>query len=1148
MLHVSPCRLLGLALVLLAGRGSDALAGNRFAHHYRFERIGLEHGLSQSTIKDILQDQAGFLWIATDDGLNRYDGYSFKVYRNRPFDPSSLASSQIDGLFQQRNGTLWIMTRAGLCRFQPETDTFTRFPRNQQDPAALGIPGIRAFEDSLGQLWFYSALAGNLTRLDSKGRITSFYSNAQKNALSITGVCEDQQQQIWAGSLGKGLLRYDPQKNRFESYLPDPSNPESISTSQIEGNPSLLVDDLGYLWLGTKDGLDRFDPETKKARHYPLTGPNGKIDYGQITHMKIDSSGFIWIATQRGLWRFDPHANTWRPYLGKTPEGQELPIRPSDGSALRSGQLWVTTPGQGLAIFNRQQDRFDFVRHDPSDPFSLGSDVLTQIFEDRGGTVWLGSQDSGLFKYSPAKQKFRHYLHPHRQPKPITSTMVWSLLVDQAGETWVGTARDGLLQLDRDRENILRQYHKGHLIRALFEDKRGRLWYSINDNGPPELRYLDLETGESTLVGGLPVLRIKAYPDDSGFVLCAGGAGVWSYDYATSQITAIALGELRGATSCAFTADGRLLVGGFNGLALVEGGKVIKRYTYDPKNRQGLSFNQVLDIYRDPDDIIWLALSGGGLNRFDLTKNQFESFTTEQGLPNDFVYNIIPDDEGHLWLSTNRGLSRFTPAERKFRNYDTHDGLQSLEFNMDAATKTGDGELLFGGVAGFNAFYTSEVRLTGGAPNVAVSAWIRGDKLLGANLRNHALLELEPGEPMLVFTYTGLDYVEPSKNTYAYQLVGFDPEWQYVGDRRRATFTNLASGEYLMRIKAANSDGIWSVHPAEIRVRVKPRFYETFGFAVSAGLGLMGLLLLMFLNQRHRHQRRQEEALRWRDHMRKSEELEFARRLQLAMIPKKDIRLGQVEVVGQMITATEVGGDYFDFFRLDDKRLCIAYGDATGHGVAAGLIVGMVKLAATVWAMHPKRIEDMLADLNQGLRKTLPLKTMGMGFGLAVIDLERYEVEVCSSGMPFPLQFVAATGQILPLELKGPPLGYLKRITPNSVKIRLAPGDRLIFLSDGFAERFNGEKRIWGTSAAQESLRAACLNCIEPAHIATRLIEDCDRFAGTRPCDDDMTIVVLQREVAPVEQTQPQITPALSEAYSRFASMEGNTPASLGEK
>lgn len=1128
MLQPFPCRLSSLVLALLVGFASLSFAGARFSNHYRFERIGLEEGLSQSTIKDILQDQVGYLWIATDDGLNRYDGYSFKVYRNRPFDPSSLASSQVDGLFEQRNGTLWIMTRGGLCRYQPETETFTRFPRSKQDPADLAIPGLSIFEDSRGQLWFYSAVAGNLSRLDREGRFTSFFSTAQNNAISITGVCEDQKQRIWAGSLGQGLLRYDPKKNQFVSYMPDPSNPESISSTHLEGNPGLLVDDLGYLWLSTPAGLDRFDPETRKARHYPLTATANGEDRGQVIQMKMDASGFLWVATRRGLLRFDPQTGRWREFFGNQ-KGQDVPVQPSDGVVLRSGQLWITTLAQGLAVFNREEDRFDFIRHNGSDPHSLGSDVLTQIFEDRGGTVWIGSQDSGLFKYSPAKQKFRHYLHPHRQPKPITSTMVWSLLVDHAGDTWVGTARDGLLHLDQRREKILRQYHPGRLIRSLFEDSKNRLWYSCNDNGPPELRYLDLKTGESTFFASLPALRIRAYPDNSGFILCAGFTGVWSFDYATSSLSAIALGELRGATSCAFTSDGRILVGANNGLSLVEGGKVIKRYTYDPNNRQGLSFNRVLDIYRDANDIYWLALSGGGLNRFDLQKNQFEHFTTEQGLANDFVYNILPDEEGNLWLSTNRGLSRFSPKERKFRNYDTHDGLQSVEFNMDAATKAADGELLFGGVSGFNAFYTSEVRLTGGAPSVAVSAWIRGDKLLGANLRNHSLLELEPGEPMLVFTYAGLDYVEPSKNTYAYQLEGFDPEWQYVGDRRRAAFTNLAKGEYLMRIKAANSDGIWSEHPAEIRVRVKPRFYETTAFAVSAGLGAVGLLLLLFLNQRHRHQRRQEEALRWRDHMRKSEELEFARRLQLAMIPKKDIRLGQVEVVGQMITATEVGGDYFDFFRLDDKRLCIAYGDATGHGVAAGLIVGMVKLAATVWAMHPKRIEDMLADLNQGLRKTLPLKTMGMGFGLAVIDLDRYEVEVCSSGMPYPLHFVAATGQILTLELKGPPLGYLKRITPTSIKVRLAPGDRLIFLSDGFAERFDAEKNLWGTNATQESLRDACLNCVQPAHIAARLIEDCDRFAGARPCDDDMTIVVLQREAAPAEQ--PQKSPALTEAF-----------------
>ncbi len=1129
MLHSFPCRLTFLVLVLPTWIGGPTFAGSRYSNHYSFERIGLEEGLSQSTVKDILQDQAGFLWVATDDGLNRYDGYSFKIYRNRPFDSNSLASSQINGLSQQRDGTLWVMTQAGLCRFEPDSETFTRFPRSKEDPFELGITGINLFEDSQARLWLYSPVSGLLACLLPDDDLIAYYSAKDKNALPVTSVFEDHQRRIWATTIGQGLLRFDPERAAFKAYRFDQNNPDSIGSNRIEGQPGGLVDDLGYLWLNTSIGLDRFDPVTETARHFhrppqlPLTG------HAEFQRMGLDDAGFLWLVNQRGLLRFDPQTGVYQAYDGQGPQGQRVgPERPTDGHVLRSGQLWITTAGQGLALYNRANDRFDFVRHDASDPNSLGSDVLTNVFEDRGGTVWIGSLDAGLFKYSPAKQKFRRYLHPNFQPKPISSMMVWSLLVDQAGDTWVGTARDGLLHLDRGREKILRQYHPGRLIRGLFQDLKGRIWYSVNDNGPSEFHFLDPKTGESSFFLNLPALRIKGYPDDSGFIVCAGFFGLWSYDYASGNISPIARGDLRGVSSCAFLPDGAILVGSNNGLAIVRAAKVVKTYAYDPQNRNGLSFNRVLDIYCGADGIVWLALSGGGINRFDPEKGLFTHFTVEQGLPNDFVYNILPDGEGNLWFSTNRGLSRFSPKDRKFRNYDTHDGLQSAEFNMDAATKAPDGELLFGGVAGFNAFYTDEVRLTGGAPSVAVSAWIRGDKQLGANLADGSLLELEPGEPVLVFTYAGLDYVEPSKNTYAYQLEGFDPDWQYVGDRRRATYTNLARGEYLMRIKAANSDGIWSEHPAEIRVRVKPHFYETTAFAVSASLAVFGLLLLGYLHQRQRHQRRHEEALRWRDHMRKSEELEFARRLQLAMIPKKDIRLGQVEVMGQMITATEVGGDYFDFFRLDEKRLCIAYGDATGHGVAAGLVVGMVKLAATVWAMHPKRIEDMLSDLNQGLRKTLPLKTMGMGFGLAVIDLERFEVEVCSSGMPYPYHFVAANDQIRTLELKGPPLGYLKRISPTSIKLRLAPGDRLIFLSDGFAERFDAEKRIWGINATQESLRAACMDCAQPAHIAARLIEDCDRFAGARPCDDDMTIVVLQREAAPVEHPQP--SPVLTEA------------------
>lgn len=1065
--------------------------------HPRFESIGLNEGLSQSSVFCIFQDRTGYMWFGTGDGLNRYDGYSIQVYRHEPFNPKSLPQGRVFHLFQRKDGSLWIVTQNGITRMDANSSTFTPIKSPIVFDQNFNRPNLSFMEDREGNLWLFgNFLTGALLKLE--GDSFQYYPHEGRQAGMISDLIQDREGRLWLLT-DTGVQRHEPSEGTFKLVAP-------LFLMEIHTMSKMVPDDFGTLWINGLGKLIRFDTHTNELKRYALT--HKRLGIGSIA---FDGSGKIWCTNDSGVDLFDPIEESFKTYNHEVDDPHSAPQSPTAIMISKAGIVWMTTGGQGLAWYDRSIDGFHYAQHDPTNPYSLGSNYLENIFEDRAGTIWVGGNDAGVFKYSPAKQKFRHYLHKHHQPKPISSPMVWSLLVDRDGYTWVGTDRDGLLRLDKNRTEILEKFESGKLVRGLFQDKHGYIWFSSGPGGrATNYHRLDPKTGEKRTYFRGSVISVHEV--DSGFYMSCFNSGLQKYSYEDDRITRIAPEHIEDSEASIVLPDGRIVSGGNFGLVVYDPkSKQAKKYQYDPNDPTGISSDQVMDIHRDERGMLWLTFPGGGLNRLNLETDEVKHYNVADGLPNDFVYCILPDDQGFLWVSTNGGLSRFDPVKETFRNYDVHDGLQSLEFNMSAAHKAPDGELLFGGVSGFNAFYPNEVRINNSPPMLSVSAWQTPQQSLGKNLPFGSTISLEPGTPMIMFTYAGLDYVEPSKNTYAYMMDGFDGTWNMAGKHRRATYTNLPGGDYVFRLKAANSDGVWSDINTEINVRVAPHFYDTLFFRLAVTISLMTLLALLFVRQRRRLHKRQEEALMLRDHVRKSEELEYARQLQLAMIPKKDLRFGEVDVMGQMITASEVGGDYFDFFHLDEKRLCVAYGDATGHGVAAGLVVGMVKLAATVWAMNPKSIEQMMSELNQGLRKTLPLKTMGMGLGLAVLNLETYEVEMCSSGMPFPYHYQAATQRLKPLALKGPPLGYLKKINPATTAVQLNDGDRLIFLSDGFAERFNENNRLWGEKALVESLQKACSEAKKPSKIATMLIEACNAFAGARACDDDMTIVVLQR-------------------------------------
>lgn len=505
-----------------------------------------------------------------------------------------------------------------------------------------------------------------------------------------------------------------------------------------------------------------------------------------------------------------------------------------------------------------------------------------------------------------------------------------------------------------------------------------------------------------------------------------------------------------------------------------------------------------------------VVATSGGLNHYNRGADSFQRFRERDGLANDTCYGMLEDEQGRLWISTAQGLSRFHPETLAFVNFGVEDGLQSNSFSIRAFFKSGQGVMFFGGPNGLNLFRPDQVAGNGHLPPVVITNIKRFDETI--SLSPSGKVELSHRDNYIGVEFVALDYVNPTKNRYQYKLENIDRDWVSSEERRFASYTNLSPGHYRFRVKASNNDGLWNETGASMDIHIVPPFWRTKWFAVVIMLDIVIFLVWIFVYQRRRMERQKFEALRALDLERKTEELEFARKVQLSMLPESDLDLPQVEIVGRMKTATEVGGDYFDYIALDEDRYCIVCGDATGHGMSAGLIVGMTKAALTnlVKTTRPQPTMALLRDLNLTLYEAITQRSIGMGLCVNLLDLNQMTLEMSSAGMPFPLHYNKARDELSPVVMKCPPLGFMKTLPIQHREFKLEPGDALIFLSDGFAERRNKEGQLWGVDALERAIRRICRAESGAKAITERFISASDHFADYTENDDDMTIVVIR--------------------------------------
>jgi signal transduction histidine kinase/ligand-binding sensor domain-containing protein/class 3 adenylate cyclase len=811
----------------------------------KFEHISIEQGLSQSSVKCILQDNQGLIWFGTEDGLNKYDGYRFTIYKSNPDNHHSLSDNHIFSIYEDKSRILWIGTFDGLNKFDRKKEQFTQYKHNSENLHSLSHNYVRSiYEDKSGSLWI-GTYGGGLNKLipsENDGSPPSFthythdsdkpFSLSNNNILSIY---ENKSGFLWIGTDGGGLNKFDCEKEQFTHYMHDSNNPFSLSNSNIL---SIYEDKSGVLWIGTKGGLNKLDREKQQFSHYQHD-PNipFSLSHNYVLSIYEDQSGSLWIGTNgRGLNKFKREKNQFIHYKHDSDDPLSLSnnyIRSIYED--KSGLLWIGTKG-GLNKLDREKQQFSHYQHDPNNHFSLSNSYIFSIYEDKSGSLWIGTYGGGLNKLVPSENDrspptFKHYKHDSNIPFSLSHNYVLSIYEDKSGSLWIGTQR-GLNKFDREKEQFTHYKHdpdnpfslSHNPVLSIYEDKSGFLWIGTNGG----LNKFDREKEQFT--------HYKHDPDNP-FSL--------SHNYVLSiyedKFNVLWIGT-----------NG----GGLNKLVPSENDgspPIFKHYKHDSNIPVSLSHNYVLSIYEDQAGSLWIGTQRG-LNKFDREKEQFTHYGEKDGLANNVVYAVLEDAHKNLWLSTNNGLSKFNPMDESFKNYDVKNGLQSNEFNQGAYFKSKSGELFFGGINGFNIFHPDSIKDNPHIPPVVFTdfqifnesvnirkdddAENRHDYSLAKHISVTEKIELSYRESVFSFEFAALDYRLPEKNKYAYKMEGFDKNWINTNaDRRFATYTNLDPGNYIFRVKGSNNDGVWNKEGTSIALSITPPPWKTwwaYGFYIIA--------------------------------------------------------------------------------------------------------------------------------------------------------------------------------------------------------------------------------------------------------------------------------------------------------------------------
>ncbi|MFN8116928.1 MAG: two-component regulator propeller domain-containing protein [Bacteroidia bacterium] len=1020
-----------------------------YSQNIKFKRVSIEEGLSAVTVNTIFQDSQDFIWIGTQDGLNRFDGYHFKAFKNEPSNPKSISANDVICVLEDKQGDIYFGSNGGgLSFYNKYNESFTNY-RTSLSASSISNNNVRDIINlNNNELLISTANGINVFNKISKTFKQVFYKNSNQE-IGFTKFFKDSYGTIWVGSESNFIFEYDLKKSELINYelpLNFSGSDKSINNSDLRRkNIYSITQQKNNLICGSDGGLLFFDISKKTFYKIFSFGEKNRYNDRVKCFVFTNDSNKILFGTWRGLVKLN--LNDFSYTIETKSETSINSLSSNKISCIlkdKQNNLWIGTEENGINIYFNSLNKFPLYNTSNG----LGNDFVYSILQLNNKNILIGTEN-GLYSLNPITNEVSDYNLLLKKHQIFT---VLSLLEDTQGRIWIGSYGQGIIVYDpktRKEIKLLSENNKIGTILELIQDSNGTVWagtfeaglFAINPNTYQVKRY-----GTSNGLTSNGINCIYEDKENKTLMLGTDGGGVCILNFITSI--------------------DKPLVTSFKHI----------------DNKNSISSNSINNIYKDKNGIFWIATSNG-LNKFDFKKKNFTVYTEKDGLPNSYIYDVIPDKDGNLWLPSNVGLTKFNPKDNNedgsaFKNYNTHEGLQAREFNQGASFLCKDGKILVGGVAGLNYFDPSLIKENKIAPNSYIYSYSRQGKDINTDssiiYKKH--LELTYKENYFTFELVALDYVNIEKTKFMYYLEGYDKDWSSPTSVRYVSYTELPGGEYTFKVKATNSDGVWNENATEIKIKVIPPWWKTMWFYIIAIITTVASVVGFFryrtniikkenkILENRVAERTKELAEKNRDI---TSSIEYAKRIQEAILPSKDLIFSKLKNAFILYKPKDiVSGDFYWFGEKDNFKI-VAVVDCTGHGVP-GAFMSMIGHNLLNQIVSEKGLSNpglILEELHKGVQSALKQghndvdTNDGMDVSILAINTETRECHW--AGAFRSLVIVDNNGDLEKIEGNKYPVGGAQldsdRIFTTHT-LHLQKNDCLYMFTDGYADQFGGQK------------------------------------------------------------------------------------------
>jgi len=804
-----------------------------------FRNLTTNNGLSNGGILCFCQDHEGYIWIGTAEGLNRYDGIRFTIFKKDKNDTTSLSSNYINCIYEDKQCNLWVGTNNGLLKFNRNLNNFERIPMiDSLDPLFDKTTSVtQIFEDSNNQLWVGSHRGIYQFNRENYRFSKCFANSSSPNTyIDCNSICQDNEGNLWFSFLyseNVGVLKYDQKNNTLTHY-----NTQDQAHKLKENKVSrLMADDHNNIWIGYfSKGIDILDQNSKIIASYPAIS-------NSVYSMTPSPDGKILVGTDgAGIFIIDPETRNISQQTASSTLSSLVSNNVRTINISRDGIIWIGTWGGGISMYDNRINRFKIFKQNKQDGSFLDGNPVTCFAEDANGNIWIATDGGGIHCFNPKTNTFKSYQNDSKNKASLTNNKVLFLSTDSKGGLWAGLWQGGLnyFKIERDKLILKKKYDL------------------IDDKNPTSNSIFNIyQTSDNRLFVGTFLTGAYLFdPSSDKFI---------PINFSSEKKEYNTIREIFRDSYNNFWFSSEQY--GLVMMNLESGKSTIFRHIENDSTSLNTGFVNV--VFEDSKHRLWIGGDECGLSLFNRATKTFSNYTTEQGLPHNSVQGILEDNHGNLWISSMAGISKVTidtintandHPNLKFRNYTDKDGLQSRDFNRWAYLKSSTGEMFFGGSNGFNYFQPDSIKDNTEIPPVYLTDFQLFNKSVpigkeGSPLSKHISqtkeLVLRHNQTVLTFQFIALNYIFSEKNQYAYKLEGFDNEWNYVGSKNEATYTNLDPGKYILKVKASNNDGVWNEDGVSLLITILPPWWQTWWFRTMMVVLVLGLIYLyMFMKMR----------------------------------------------------------------------------------------------------------------------------------------------------------------------------------------------------------------------------------------------------------------------------------------------------------